>query len=102
MTLYVSGGVGNHVLIEGTMGETVYLNINPIENLWDKLGRHVSIQNITSKSQLKEVLQQEWQKIESSLQLVYSMQNCRKEVLRVVLFMKQLKSIKTNGTLHSM
>jgi hypothetical protein len=39
-------------------------DINPIENLWDELGRRVARRHVTSKTQLKEILLEEWNKIQ--------------------------------------
>lgn len=50
-------------------------DLNPIENLWDELGRRVQKHHVTSKTQLREILQREWNAIEPEccLKLVDSM-----------------------------
>jgi transposase len=50
-------------------------DLNPIENLWDELGRRVQKHHVSSKTQLKEILQKEWNAIEPEccLKLVESM-----------------------------
>lgn len=59
-------------------------DMNPIEHLWDELGRRLANRNITSKSQLKELIMQEWENIgqETTKKLVQSMPNRLKEVLK--------------------
>lgn len=58
-------------------------DMNPIEHLWDELGRRVQKRHITSKTQLKEVLLQEWQNIGADVtkKLVHSMPRRLKEVI---------------------
>lgn len=58
-------------------------DLNPIEHLWDELGRRMRQHSITSKTQLKERLLQEWQNIglEVTEKLVNSMRNRLKEVI---------------------
>jgi hypothetical protein len=49
-------------------------DINPIENLWDELGRRVERRHLTSKTQLKQILLEEWNAIQQEYQkLVDSM-----------------------------
>lgn len=59
-------------------------DMNPIEHLWDVLDRRVRQHHITSQKQLREILREEWYKIEPSVceKLVHSMQNRLKEVIR--------------------
>lgn len=59
-------------------------DMNPIEHLWDELGRRVANHTISSKVQLKEKLQEEWEKIggEVTKKLVNSMPNRLNEVLK--------------------
>lgn len=58
-------------------------DMNPIEHLWDELGRRVGKRHITSKTQLKEVLLQEWNSIGADVtkNLVQSMPRRLKEVV---------------------
>jgi transposase len=52
-------------------------DINPIENLWDELGRRMQRRQVSNKNQLKEALLEEWNKIEPKCcqKLVNSMPN---------------------------
>ena len=58
-------------------------DMNPIEHLWDELGRRVRKHAITSKTQLKEILLKEWREIGSEItgKLVGSMQTRLKMVI---------------------
>jgi transposase len=58
-------------------------DMNPIEHLWDVLDRRVRQHHITSQKQLKEILRDEWYKIEPSVcgKLVHSMPNRLKAVI---------------------
>lgn len=59
-------------------------DMNPIEHLWDELGRRLEKHSISSKAQLKEILQTEWDKIggEVTKKIVDSMPNRIKEVIK--------------------
>lgn len=59
-------------------------DLNPIEHLWDSLERKIRQRTITSKSMLKDVLQEEWAKITSTetSKLVDSMPKRLAEVLK--------------------
>lgn len=59
-------------------------DLNPIEHLWDELERRIRKHHITSKSMLKEILKEEWTKIEpeTTRKLVHSMHSRIIEVLR--------------------
>lgn len=58
--------------------------MNPIEHLWDELGRRMEKHTISGKDQLKQLLLQEWQNIgaETTQKLVYSMPKRLSEVLK--------------------
>ena len=60
------------------------LDLNPIEHLWDSLEREIRQHSITSKSMLKDVLQEEWAQIASTETswLVDSMPKHLAEVLK--------------------
>lgn len=59
-------------------------DMNPIEHLWDVLEKRIRKHHITSKSPLKEILADEWSKIEPEVtkKLVLSMENRLKEVIK--------------------
>lgn len=59
-------------------------DLNPIEHLWDLLERRIRQYDITSKDMLKNVLQEEWNKIsvEETSKLVSSMPKRLKEVIK--------------------
>lgn len=59
-------------------------DMNPIEHLWDELGRRMEKHTISGKDQLKQLLLQEWQNIgaETTQKLVYSMPKRLSEVLK--------------------
>lgn len=52
-------------------------DLNPIEHLWEELDRRVKRRPISNKSELKQALIEEWQKIgeETTKKLVHSMPN---------------------------
>ena len=49
-------------------------DMNPIEHLWDKFAERVGKHHIISKTQLKEVLLQEWQNIGADVTKNWSIQ----------------------------
>lgn len=59
-------------------------DLNPIEHLWDMLEKKIRTHQITSKTMLKEVMEQEWGNITSAetTKLVQSMPKRLAEVLR--------------------
>lgn len=59
-------------------------DLNPIEHLWDELGRHVKKCYVRNEEQLKQALLEEWNKIElvTTAKLVASMQKRMREVLK--------------------
>ena len=59
-------------------------DMNPIEHVWNELEKRIRKHNITSKSELKKVLLQEWSNIvpEFTKKLVHSMPRRLKEVLK--------------------
>lgn len=59
-------------------------DINPIEHLWDVLERRIRKHHVTSKNQLKEIIMEEWDKIEGDVtkNLVDSMKRRLEEVIR--------------------
>lgn len=59
-------------------------DLNPVENLWDTLERRIRRHHISSKTQLKQVLLEEWQHIGQSVTqtLVHSMPARLTEVIR--------------------
>ena len=59
-------------------------DLNPIENLWDELERHVQQKNAPSKHQKFEILKEEWAKIDLDIlkKLVESMPARCAEVLQ--------------------
>lgn len=59
-------------------------DLNPIEHLWDLLERRIRQHTITSKTMLKTVFKEEWEKItpEDTSKLVSSMQKRLQEVLK--------------------
>lgn len=57
---------------------------NPIEHLWDVLDKRIRKHHVTSKAQLKQILADEWEKIQPEVthKLVSSMPNRLKEVIK--------------------
>lgn len=59
-------------------------DLNPVEHLWEELERRVRKHAINNKNELKEKLQEEWNKIQFSVtkKLVESMQNRLRAVIK--------------------
>lgn len=59
-------------------------DLNPIEHLWDYLGKRVRESKITNKNQLKALILEEWNKIspEVTSKLVLSMKNRLQDVIK--------------------
>ena len=60
-------------------------DMNPIEHLWDEIGRKIKTHNIRNKQQLKNVILTEWNAVnrEITQKLVNSMKNRLIDVIKV-------------------